>query len=135
GFVRVDPNNPNTVYFTYAHVSEGRFLRSDDGGTTAESRAADADSRQASRLRLSSRISGKLAEKTRRRELNSRRRALTRVAGSFEIVSSSPNRTRNCILRVNTACVGQSMRSQLMARSTERQGGPWPRRRRGRRLS
>jgi photosystem II stability/assembly factor-like uncharacterized protein len=37
GFVRVDPSNPSTVYFTYDHNSSGWFLRSDDGGTTAES--------------------------------------------------------------------------------------------------
>jgi photosystem II stability/assembly factor-like uncharacterized protein len=37
GYVRVDPSNPSTVYFTYNHSSASWFLRSDDGGTTAES--------------------------------------------------------------------------------------------------
>ena len=39
GFVRVDPTNPSTVYFTYEYTQNGNswFLRSDDGGTTSES--------------------------------------------------------------------------------------------------
>jgi hypothetical protein len=48
-----------------------------------------------------SQIRGRLAEKTRRRGLKPRRRALTRVAGQFEKVSSSPEWTRNYALRIN----------------------------------
>ena len=39
GFVRVDPTNPSTVYFSYQHTLAGNrwFLRSDNGGMTSES--------------------------------------------------------------------------------------------------
>lgn len=39
GFVRVDPTNPSTVYFTHQYMQNGNawFLRSDDGGITSES--------------------------------------------------------------------------------------------------
>lgn len=34
GFVRVDPNNPNTVYHTFYYFGDGFLERSDDGGVT-----------------------------------------------------------------------------------------------------
>jgi photosystem II stability/assembly factor-like uncharacterized protein len=39
GFVRVNPTNPSTVYFTHQYTQNGNawFLRSDDGGVTSES--------------------------------------------------------------------------------------------------